>query len=86
MGLSFYFSVDMFAPPCAMCCGLCGKLCFIILLVVWACDVTRIVLSALTFPASKSGHSCVQDEQRWFWMMRTLEIGFNLVTVLGLGV
>lgn len=36
-------SVDAFASTCAMCCGPCGKPCFIIMLVVWACDVTHIM-------------------------------------------
>lgn len=36
-------SVDVFASACAMCRGPCGKPCFIIMLVVWACDVTYIM-------------------------------------------
>lgn len=53
-----FFFVDAFVAWCTMCCGLCGKLRFIICLVLWACDVTD---EYLLFPASKSGSSvCVR--------------------------
>lgn len=56
--------VDMFVTRCAMCCGLCGKLRFIIMLVVWACDVIRIELRLYCFLPLKAATVRAQDKHR----------------------
>lgn len=58
----FSSSVAVFAAQCAMCCGLCGKLSFIIMLGLWAGDVTGVVLRLHRFLPLKAA-TARQDKQ-----------------------
>lgn len=73
-GQTFSSSMDVFVARCAMCCGLCGKLCFIIMLGLWAGDVTRVVLGLHCFLTLKAATVRAQDEQvvRWCAAVRKL--------------
>lgn len=77
------FLVDVLVPRRAMCSAIRGKQCFIIKLVVWACDVTHSA-PAVLFPASKSGSSARSDDQGEV-DNAARKIMFNLITQLGLG-
>lgn len=73
----FPCSADAFAPRCAMCRGLCGKMCFSIKLVLWACDVTRVMLRLYCFLPLKAATSGRAEVLGWCALS-------NRVTELGL--
>lgn len=72
--------MDVFAPRCR---GLCGKLCFVTVLAVWACDVTRTALGLCSLlPPKAATVRAHEDAQGYLCCCAEM---CNLITVLDLG-